>query len=305
MSKKILIIGGTYFLGRVFSILAYREGYELTFINRGRFSMKNLGEHIHEFVCDRHDTVRLRTLELDTDYDALVDFCAYAPSDIQTLCDALPCHFTQYIYLSTADVYERAPGIKKEDAPQQTIQPLNEVGLYTYRKMLLEKELQKVHEQNHFAYTILRPAFVFGPYNYAPRESWFIQNVIQNHSVYYPSDSTGHFQMIYVKDAAEAIIRCIQSEKSHNEAYNLSAPEVLTYRTFLDELHNASDVDFTEQNVTVARSLTARIPFPFPLTEAESELFDGSKLTDELSLTYTPFSEALAATYRSMKGIYL
>ena len=185
------------------------------------------------------------------------------------------------------------------------IQPLNEVGLYTYRKMLLEKELQKVHEQNHFAYTILRPAFVFGPYNYAPRESWFIQNVIQNHSVYYPSDSTGHFQMIYIKDAAEAIIRCIQSEKSHNEAYNLSAPEVLTYQTFLDELHNASDVDFTEQNVTVARSLTARIPFPFPLTEAESELFDGSKLTDELSLTYTPFSEALAATYRAMKGIYL
>ena len=45
--------------------------------------------------------------------------------------------------------------------------------------------------------------------------------------------------------------------------------------------------------------------FPFPLTEAESELFDGSKLTDELSLTYTPFSEALAATYRAMKGIYL
>ena len=102
--------------------------------------------------------------------------------------------------------------------------------------------------------------------------------------------------MIYVKDAAEAIIRCIQSEKSHNKAYNLSAPEVLTYRTFLDELHNASDVDFTEQNVTVARSLTARIPFPFPLTEAESELFDGSKLTDELSLTYTPFSEAPPAT---------
>ena len=65
------------------------------------------------------------------------------------------------------------------------------------------------------------------------------------------------------------------------------------------------DVTFTEHNVTVARSLTARIPFPFPLTEAESELFDGSKLTDELSLTYTPFSEALAATYRAMKGIYL
>lgn len=305
MSKKILIIGGTYFLGRVFSILAYREGHELTFINRGRFSMKNLGEHVHEFICDRHDTTRLQTLKLDTDYDVLVDFCAYTTGDIQTLCDALPCHFTHYIYLSTADVYERAPGRKKEDAPLQTVEPSDEVGLYTYRKMLLEKELIELQERNHFSYyTILRPAFVFGPYNYAPRESWFIQNVIQNHSVPYPSDSTGYFQMVYVKDAAEAILRCIQSEKSYNKAYNLSAPEILTYRTFLDELHQASDVPFTEQNITVVRSLAARIPFPFPLTEAESELFDGSKLTDELGLKYTPFSEALAATYRAMKGIY-
>lgn len=195
MSKKILIIGGTYFLGRVFSILAYREGHELTFINRGRFSMKNLGEHVHEFICDRHDTARLQTLKLDTDYDVLVDFCAYAPGDIRTLCDTLPCHFSHYIYLSTADVYERAPGKKKENAPLQTVEPSDEVGLYTYRKMLLEKELIEL-AQDHFSYTILRPAFVFGPYNYAPRESWFIQNVVQNHSVPYPSDSTGHFQMI-------------------------------------------------------------------------------------------------------------
>ena len=74
MSKKILIIGGTYFLGRVFSILAYRKGYELTFINRGRFSMKNLGEHVREFACDRHDSSRLQTLKLESVYDVVVDF---------------------------------------------------------------------------------------------------------------------------------------------------------------------------------------------------------------------------------------
>ena len=98
---------------------------------------------------------------------------------------------------------------------------------------------------------------------------------------------------------------CIYSAIIHIQPLNEVG--LYTYRKMLleNELHNVSDVDFTEQNVTVARSLTARIPFPFPLTEAESELFDGSKLTDELSLTYTPFSEALAATYRAMKGIYL
>ncbi len=304
MSKKNLIIGGTYFLGRVFSILAYRKGYELTFINRGRFSMKNLGEHVREFACDRHDSSRLQTLKLESVYDVVVDFCAYMPGDIQTLCEALPCRFIQYIYLSTADVYERLPGMRTEGSPLQSEEPSDEVGLYTYRKMLLEQELKEMHEKECFAYTILRPAFVFGPYNYAPRESWFIQHIIQDHFAYYPSDSTGQFQMVYVKDAAEAIICCIENEKSQNKSYNICAPEILDYRLFLDELKKASGIVFEEKQVTVARALAAGIPFPFPLTEEESELFDGSKITRELNISYTAFPDALLATYNAMKGIY-
>lgn len=305
MKKRILIIGGTYFLGRVFSILAAREGHALTFINRGRFSMKGLETDVREFRCDRHELVGIKGLELDSDYDAVVDFCAYAPGDIRMLCDALPCRFGQYIYISTADVYERRPGIKTEEAPLQSEEPADEVGLYTFRKMLLEQELRAAAADGGFSFTILRPAFVFGPYNYAPRESWFIQLILQKHFVYNPTDSTGHFQMVYVKDAAEAILRCIGQEQSRDQIYNLSAPEILNYRIFLDELHQASDVDFEEKGVTVRHALTASIPLPFPLTEEESELFDGSKIVRELGASYTGFSEALGATYRAMRGIYL
>ena len=78
----------------------------------------------------------------------------------------------------------------------------------------------------------------------------------------------------------------------------------MDYRLFLDELKKASGIVFEEKQVTVARALAAGIPFPFPLTEEESELFDGSKITRELNISYTAFPDALLATYNAMKGIY-
>lgn len=304
MGKKILLIGGTYFVGRVFAILAYRQGYELTFINRGKYSMKELGNRIQEYVCDRHDKEQLNHLKLEKRYDALVDFCAYNPGDISLLFEYLPCEISHYIYLSTADVYLRSKEVKNEKSPMQCQKPDDEVGLYTYHKMLLEDELRLLCGKYDCNYTILRPAFIFGPYNYAPRESWFIKDIIQKNMVNYPVDSTGCFQMVYVKDVGEAIIRCIQSEKSKNKSYNLSAPEVLNYRRFLDVLKEVSGIDFHENHITVSEALLAGLPFPFPLTDEENELFDGSKIVDELGINYTDLNTAMKATFHAFKQVY-
>ena len=97
MSKKILILGGTYFCGRVFAILAARAGNELTFINRGRYSMKALGENIREYRADRRDVDSLKNCGLSDDFDAVVDFCAYEPKDILNIFEALSCSTKKYI----------------------------------------------------------------------------------------------------------------------------------------------------------------------------------------------------------------
>ena len=54
---------------------------------------------------------------------------------------------------------------------------------------------------------MLRPAILYGPYNYAPRESVFIQMAVQKKCIPSFTDADGRFQFIYVKDAAEAISR--------------------------------------------------------------------------------------------------
>ncbi len=303
MRKKLLIIGGTYFTGRVFSILAAREGHELTFINRGKYSMKSLG-NVREFACDRHDIWGLGKLPLEVRYDAVIDFCAYESRDISLLYENLPCTWKQYIYLSTADVYARADGVKTEQSGLLQEKPDDEVGLYTYKKMLLERELMEESRRRGNAYTILRPAFIFGPYNYAPRESWYIQNIVKGNPVVCPRDAEGLFQLVYVKDAAQAILLCISGPEARNEVFNLSAPEVMNYDKYMDVLKKVSDRQIKTVSITAEEAVRKRIPLPFPLTKEESELFDGSKITRRLGLVYSDLTEAMRSTYQAFKGVY-
>ena len=76
---KILVIGGSYFVGRVLTIVASKE-HELTLINRGKYSMEQFG--VKEYVADRHDLSKIEALPAE-EYDVVVDLCAYNPTDIE------------------------------------------------------------------------------------------------------------------------------------------------------------------------------------------------------------------------------
>ncbi len=305
MGKKVLVIGGSYFCGRVFAMLAAKENYELTFINRGRYSMKYLGENIVEYKADRRDIQSLKSCGLKADFDAVVDFCAYEPSDINDLFEGLSISTKKYIYMSTADVYRRAPGIKTEVSPRTDTLPTDEAGLYAYKKMLLEDELKTAAAASGFSYTIFRPAFVYGPYNYAPRESVYIRSLIQKLPIYNPTDASGKFQMVYVKDVGEAIISAIENSVSANKAYNLSAPEILDYPSFLHIIEEVSGIKAAQViDVTVDEVNAQNLPLPFPLTEYESELFDGSLAAKELGINYTEIKDGMTKTFNAFRPVF-
>ena len=304
MSYHVLAIGGSYFLGRIFSIFASRgEDMELTLVNRGRYAMTHY-PHIIEYRADRHDPQGLGRLP-EKEYDAAVDFCAYAPGDISLLLDSIPGRVKRYILVSTADVYARRPEETADETfPLKTAGEAGSVGEYIYNKCLLEGELQRECDKRGIGATVLRPAFIYGPYNYAPRESWYVQRIVRGEEIPVPTDATARFSTVFVKDAAEAVLACIRNEKTAGEAYNLAAPEVLDYPAFMAALAAAADRPFTTRPVTVAEALRENIPLPFPLEAGESELFDGSKLTRDLGIVYTPFPEGLEKTYRSFRSVY-
>ena len=303
MSYRVLVIGGSYFLGRIFCTLASRTGeFDLTLVNRGRYPMTHL-PGLREYHCDRHDPLALSRLP-EASYEAVVDLCAYKPGDIASLLDNLPGKAKRYILISTADVYARGSGSKDESSPLISEQGSGAAAEYIYCKRLLEAELTKACVQRGIETAILRPAFVYGPYNYAPRESWYIEKIVKGEPLPVPSDAAGRFQQVYVKDAAEAIMACIRHEAAAGQAFNLAAPEVLDYGSFIETLRLVSDRPFATRSLTVEESFREGVPLPFPLTAEESELYDGEKITRALGLTYTPFRDGMEKTFISFRSVY-
>ena len=306
--KEILVIGGSYFYGRVFVMEAVREQrkYHITVLNRGTYSMEEFG--VSQIRGDRHDAGVLALC--DRDYDAVIDFCAYEAGDVATVVEGIAGSIAQYVLISTVDVYERGSGIvKTEDhAPEQRTFA-GEAGAYIAGKVCLEEELRKVCTDRGIPYTIFRPAILYGPYNYAPRESAYIQMMLLNHALPHFMDAGGRFQFVYVKDAAHAILRAIGNEKVYGQAYNLCQDEVVTYDRFFQVLKEVADSeiegDLQEIPITVEDAVAKQVPVPFPATAAETELCSNEKSKSELGMEYTDFQEGMRRTYQAFKHVFL
>ena len=293
---KILVLGGSYFMGRVFNILASRTGeYGIRVINRGRYSL-NL-DNVVEMHFDRHNTGMVRGIVPADTFDAIIDFCAYEPGDIYNFVGNMLTKTHQYIYISTASIYDPfAPAPVDELAPVATRFGTDENSVYVEKKLKLEEELKYTCSNYHgMAYTILRPTFVYGPFNYAPREPLYFQNIINGGATPHPTDATAKFQFVYVKDIARMIMAAIGNGKAYDQIFNLAAPDQIDYDIFLAELEKANGGKVDTIPMTCAEIAEKQIQLPFPTQH--DELYDGSKITRALGVEYTPFSEAFKETY--------
>lgn len=297
---KILVIGGSYFLGRVFLIQAAKL-HDITVINRGTYSVEELG--VRQIKGDRKNASIWQ--ELKDDYDVIIDFCAYEQNDIATVLQNFGGNVKQYIFISTVDVYQRGrKQIKDETTPLETNFLSGSTGDYIRGKVLLEQELISECGKKDIAYTILRPSIIYGPFNYAPRESAFIQLAVQNHILPHITDAEGKFQFVYVKDVANAIISCLLNEKTYQNAYNLCDDTIADYHSFFTELQKVIDIPVEEIPLTVSEALEKNAPLPFPITADETELCSNKKSIIDLGIQYTPFSEGIQKTYNAFKNVF-
>ncbi len=304
---NILVIGGSYFYGRVFVMEAAREygGDHITLLNRGTYSMEAFG--VSQIQGDRHEESVMK--QCVGDYDAVVDFCAYEKGDVTGVIENLTGNIGQYILISTVDAYERGGGAVRteEDALEHRVFA-GEAGAYIAGKVAVEEELQKVCGERKIPYTVLRPAILYGPYNYAPRESAYIQMMLFNHSLPHFIDADGRFQFVYVKDAAQAVLKALGNKDAFGQAYNICQDETMDYDSFFQTLKDAVEPELAEGlqevPITVSSAMAQQIPVPFPATEQETLLCSNEKSKRELGMIYTDFPEGMRRTYHAFKRVY-
>ncbi len=284
---KILIIGGSYFVGRVLTLMASKN-HELTLVNRGHYSMEDYG--VKEYHFDRHDQMAWRNMSYEN-YDAVVDLCAYQKGDIQIVANCLNGNIKHYVFISTVDVYQRQTGVYKDENHPLEFRHFNgEVGDYICGKVALEKELQEIG----IPYTSLRPGNIYGPFNYAPRESEFIKRVTHKEPLYNINEAQAKFQLVYVKDVVNAILKVIEN-KAYHKIYNVISPQCISY---LDIYQCFSDAIIQEKSLQ--ELMNENYPLPYPIGKEEEELYDGKLIEQELGLKYTSLLEGMRKTYEAL-----
>jgi 2'-hydroxyisoflavone reductase len=245
---KVLIIGGTRFLGRHLVTAALARDHKVTLFNRGNHSTDADVETI-----EGNRYTELHKLE-GRRWDAVVDTCGHLPRAVSAAAEVLADSVDRYVFISSQNAYRdvSVPDIA-EDYPLGTLtdDQLNEANgidtqgqpsygrLYGGLKALCEQAAQEVMPGRVL---ILRPGLIVGPYDYSDRFTYWVVRVASGGEVLAPGRPERFIQFIDVRDLAEWTIN--QIERSAVGAYNTHGqPKTLTMQGLLDECKNVSQSD--------------------------------------------------------------
>lgn len=299
--KNVLVIGGSYFVGRVFvEELSKDNEYSIYVMNRGNKPL-NL-EGVQEIQCDRHDALTLEMAVPPLEWHALVDFCAYEPNDIEMLLYSLPGSLRHYIYFSTATVHENAVELPMKEESTTLMGPLpGPHGDYGFKKWQTEIRLKKLCAEKDIPYTALRPSFVYGKYNYAPREAYFFKLLHENKPIVVPIAPQGLFSVVSVWDIANLTKACIGNEKAFNRPFILAADELVSYDRIVQVLEEITHQKLNPRRLSIAEIDQQRIPLPFPLEE--HLIYSGEATKKAFEYEYMTFLEGMTKSYNHFFGI--
>lgn len=193
---EILLLGGTRFIGRHIAA-ALREVGEVTLLNRG---LSGGPDGFRQLVADRSRREDMAVLK-GRRFDAIVDISA---ESAEFVAHTLPFIEGQphYVYLSSASVYQYgaekvALALKEGDATGGD--PV--WGTYGVQKYRGEQLLR----ESGLPVTILRPPYVYGPYNNCGREDFLWARLINGQPIFVTRDGTARLQFSYVADLAALV----------------------------------------------------------------------------------------------------
>ena len=230
---KILILGGTKFLGRHLVEAALARGHEVTLFNRG-ITNPNLFPDLETITGDRgQDIEKLSGRE----WDAVIDVAGYLPRIVRLSAQSLAQSGSVkcYVFISSISVYadfkkagldESYPVGKLED---ETIEEITGES-YGPLKALCEKTVQEIYGDRAL---VVRPGLIVGPHDPTDRFTYWPMRVKRGGDVITPDKPQTPIQIIDVRDLSKFIIKLI--EENASGIYNATGPDYeLMMGEFLD-----------------------------------------------------------------------
>jgi nucleoside-diphosphate-sugar epimerase len=300
---RVLVIGGTLFIGRLLVEELLKEGHEVAVLHRK--PKHDWGRRVENIMADRNDADSVRealsTRRFEVVFDNVYDWergttAAQVEATVQACGDRL----SRYVFMSSVAAYGDGLSHKESDplAPDYHPEP------YVSHKATTERMLFRMRRETGLPVVTFRPPFVYGAGNPFYREQFFWDRLRAGRPIVIPGDGYRLMQFVYVNDLVQAMIRAMEEPRAEGEAFNIGEPKPLTQVEFVEKLAKAANVE--PALVRVPRDIIVQAggnamaePFYFgeyydvpPITEYMG------KVTRLLKMTMTPFETGLKETYR-------
>jgi 2'-hydroxyisoflavone reductase len=303
--RKILILGGTGFVGPYDVRRALERGHQVTIFNRGRSAPGLFGKDVEELAGDRAgDLSILKGRRWDVVIDESASL-ASAPEWVKNSAGVLRDRTDQYLFISTRSVYQDlsrvpmtkdAPVLTLENSPIAAGTPLP----YGHAKAYAEKEALAAMPGR---VTIVRPGLIVGPEDDTDRFTYWPVRIARGGDVLVPGDGSDHVQVIDVRDLANFCIR-LAEDRTYG-TFNAVGPQGgQPFRAVVDQIHAAVggtgrytwvDADFLRANG--ANPYGRELPM-FQVMRGRTAGFARFDLTPELAagMTTRPIGETARDT---------
>jgi 2'-hydroxyisoflavone reductase len=239
---RILILGGTRFLGRHLVEAALERRHEVTLFNRGK-SNPGLFPQLETIIGDREKDVNKLNGRI---WDAVIDVVGYVPRIVRLSAEILKANASRYVFISSISVYDDAIfkkiGITESDpVAKMKDETVEEITGETYGplKALCEQAVCEIYEERAL---IIRPGLIVGPHDPTDRFTYWPVRVAGGGEVLAPEKPDAPAQIVDVRDLSEFIIGLIENNASG--IYNATGPDyALTLSRILEVSKQVSGSD--------------------------------------------------------------
>lgn len=221
---KILVLGGTKFVGRHIVEAAVAKGHDVTRFNRGKTNPSHQQGVTHLIGDRKQDTSALQGGQ----WDVVIDACGYTKRDVLNTTRALQGRVKHYVFISTISVYASFATANEEASPLSPLDALDDpdtevVDGKTYGplKVLCEDIVENAFPSHC---TLIRPGLVAGPHDPTDRFTYWVARVARGGKMIAPNNPQDPVQYIDARDLAAFTLLC--AEQRLQGAYNVVAPSL-------------------------------------------------------------------------------
>jgi len=214
---RILIMGGTRFIGVALTNILVKQGHEVTLFNRGNKPSPVPG--VREIHGDRKDPRQLKEKLASETFDAIFDNNGRELTDTQPLVERFKDQLEHFIYVSSAGVY-----LKSDQMPHYEADAIDPKSRHKGKH-----DTENYLSDMGMPWTAVRPVYIYGAGNYNDLEAWFFDRIVRDRALPIPGNGEHLTQLGHVQDLAQAMASILGNQNALGQVYNISGERYITF----------------------------------------------------------------------------